>query len=139
VAAISAIARTARPIFPSVGSRNNGASPPDSLKPRTAGGPSSRDAPDVISSPEIPPNERKPSGDRTHQFLAGLRRRRDWYVARTMTPRTLINDIWIVPITHLAAIAREFAPSRIVKASKLVNEGKYLLLDELLKEIDADK
>jgi hypothetical protein len=60
-------------------------------------------------------------------------------VARTMTPRTLINDMWIVLITHLAAIARELAPSRIVKASKLVNEGNYFLLDELLKEIDADK
>jgi hypothetical protein len=47
--------------------------------------------------------------------------------------------MWIVPITYLAAIAREFTPSRIVKASKLVNEGRYLLLDELLKEIDADK
>jgi hypothetical protein len=34
---------------------------------------------------------------------------------------------------------REFAPSRIIKASKLVNEGKHLLLAELLKDIDADK
>jgi len=87
----------------------------------------------------VTPNERKPSEIVPAEFLAELRRRRDWYVARTMTPRTLINDMWIVPMSHLAAIAREFAPSRIVKASKLVNEGKYLLLDELLKEIDADK
>ena len=85
------------------------------------------------------PNERKPSEIVPAEFLAELRRRRDRYVARTMTPRTLINGMWIVPITYLAAIAREFTPSRIVKASKLVNEGEYLLLDELLKEIDADK
>jgi hypothetical protein len=56
-----------------------------------------------------------------------------------MTPRTLISDMWIVPTAHLAAIAREFAPSRIIHARQLANEGKYLLLDELLKEIGADK
>jgi hypothetical protein len=48
------------------------------------------------------PNERKPSEIVPAEFLAELRRRRDWYVARTMTPRTLINDMWIVPISHLA-------------------------------------
>jgi hypothetical protein len=42
-------------------------------------------------------------------------------------------------VAHLAAIAREFGPSQIVNPSKLVKEGKYLLLHELLKEIDADK
>ena len=48
---------------------------------------------DVVSSPEMPPNERKPSEIVPAEFLAELRRRRDWYVARTMTPRTLINDM----------------------------------------------
>jgi hypothetical protein len=87
----------------------------------------------------MPPNERKPSEIVPTEFVAELRRRRDWYVAHTIMPRLLINDMWIVPIAHLAAIAREFAPSRIVKATKLVSEGKYLLLNELLKEIGADE
>jgi hypothetical protein len=91
----------------------------------------------MVSSPEMPPNERKPSEIVPAEFLAELRRRRDWYVTRTMTPRTLISDMWIVPTAHLAAIAREFAPSRIIHARQLATEGKYLLLDELLNEIDA--
>jgi hypothetical protein len=53
--------------------------------------------------------------------------------------RRCYHDMWIVPNAHLASIAREFAPSRIIHARQLANEGKYLLLDELLKEIDAAK